>query len=59
MGALTDFSDGIFGGANQAADLGIGQFRVMFDQPSNCIRLVTTPGNRHITRTLGAGCRLR
>ena len=58
MAAITHFADRVLGGADQLGDLRIFQFRGVFDQPGDGVRLVAALGHRHIAWPLGAGDRL-
>ncbi len=57
--AVAHRGDGLLGGADQARDLRICQFRVMPHQPSHRIRLILALRDRRVARTLAAGQRQR
>ena len=54
MRALADGGDRGARGADQLANLSVGQFGVVADQPGDAIGLVLTLGNRRVARALGA-----
>src|SRR5579859_4133991 len=55
VAAVAHFGDGVLGGADQLAELGIGQFGMMLQQPGDGVGLVLTLGNRSVARALGLG----
>ncbi len=59
MLAVTDRVNRGAGRADQLANLGIGNFRMVTQQPCNPVWLVLTLGNRRITRTFGAADLIR
>ena len=54
VAALADRLDGRAGGADQLADLAVGQLGMVADQPGDAVRLVLALGDGRVARPLGA-----
>src|SRR5579859_2364127 len=55
VAAVAHLGNGVLGGADQLAELGVGQFRVVLQEPGDGVRLVLALGYRGVAGALGLG----